>query len=183
MEFRDYDTRLAAYCVIVAQREGRDCVLLSMLSAERTRWGSMWTLPGGGVEYDEGFEDAALREVKEETGYDARIVGMLGARTFTPQDRGSGEVSGRPFKSAAVLFEAVVTGGALGTLEVGGSTDYAAWVPIDDVVPGPHAAQRPPDHSSDGPSLARDGTRVVSTVGYGLDLWRRLQRTRSLPVT
>lgn len=183
MEFRDYDTRLAAYCVIVTQQGGRDCVLLSMLSAERTRWGSMWTLPGGGLEYDEGFEAAALREVKEETGYDARIVGMLGARTFTPQPRGSSGPGGRPFKSAAVIFEAVVTGGTLGTLEVGGSTEYAAWVPIDDVAPGRHAAVPLPDHTSAGPDRARDGVRVVSTVGYALDLWRRLQRMRSLPVT
>lgn len=183
MEFRDYDTRLAAYCVIVSRQDGRDCVLLSMLSADRTRWGSMWTLPGGGVEYDEGFEEAAVREVKEETGFDAEIVGMLGARTFTPQRRGDGEPGGRPFKSAAVIFEAVVTGGTLGTLEVGGSTEYAAWVPIDDVAPGPQAAGRLPDHTSAGPDRTRDGVRVVSTVGYALDLWRRLQRTRSLPVT
>ena len=188
MEFRDYDTRLAAYCVIVTQQDGRDCVLLSMLSAERTRWGSMWTLPGGGVEYDEGFEAAAVREVKEETGYDARIAGMLGARTFTPQRRESGEPDGRAFKSAAVIFEAVVTGGTLGTLEVGGSTEYAAWVPIDDVAPGLLGAPSPVaprllEHTSAGPDHARNGVRVASTVRYGLELWRRLQRTRSLPVT
>lgn len=183
MGFRDYDTRLAAYCVIVSQQHGRACVLLSMLSAERTRWGRMWTLPGGGVEYDEGFEAAAVREVKEETGYDARIVGILGARTFTPQPHGSGAPDGRPFKSAAVLFEAVVTGGRLGTLEVDGSTEYAAWVPIDDVAPVTGTAGPLPDHTSAGPERARDGMRVVSTVGYALDLWRRLQRTRSQAVT
>lgn len=193
MEFRDYDTRLAAYCVIVEQRDGRPCVLLSMLSADRTRWGSMWTLPGGGVEYDEGFEGAAIREVKEETGYDTRILGILGARTFTPQSRGSDEPGGRPFKSAAVLFEAVVTGGELGTLEVDGSTEYAAWVPIEDILPAPSMSTTagtttagttpPPDHSSAGPDRARDGVRVVSTVRYALDLWLRLQRTRSVSVT
>lgn len=183
MEFRDYDTRLAAYCVIVERREGRDCVLLSMLSAERTRWGSMWTLPGGGVEYDEGFDSAAVREVKEETGYDARILGVLGARTFTPQPRRTDEPGGRPFKSAAVIFEAVVTGGELGTLEEGGSTEYAAWVPIEDVMPSQIGSAPPSDHTSAGPDRASDGVRVVSTVGYALDLWLRLQRTRSLPVT
>lgn len=183
MKFRDYDTRLAAYCVIVEQRDGRPSVLLSMLSAERTRWGSMWTLPGGGVEYDEGFEAAAIREVREETGYDASIRGVLGARTFTPESRGAGEPAGRPFKSAALIFEAVVTGGELGTLEVDGSTEYAAWVPIDDVMPDPVGPAPPPDHSSAGPDRARDGVRVVSTVGYALDLWLRLQRTRSVSVT
>lgn len=179
MEFRDYDTRLSAYCVIVEERDGVPCILLSMLSAVRTRWGAMWTLPGGGVDYDEGFERAAVREVREETGYDARITRLLGARTFTPQTSGAGEPGGRPFKSAAVIFEAEVVGGSLGTLEVGGSTDYAAWVPVADIVPGLLAggpsAGAPADHSSEGPTRAADGFPVVSTVSYALDRWARLQ--------
>ncbi|MFC5013218.1 hypothetical protein [Nocardioides plantarum] len=36
-----------------------------------------------------------------------------------------------PFKAVRVLYDATVTGGELGTLEVGGSTDRAAWVLID----------------------------------------------------
>lgn len=172
MGFRDFDTRLAAYCVIVEPRDGQEHVLLSMLRAGNTRWGSMWTLPGGGVEYDEGFEAAAIREVREETGYDARLTGMLGARTFTPRSRTSSR-DPRPFKSAAVLFEAEVTGGELGTLEVDGSTEFAAWVPLADVMPqrDPGAVLR--DHTSEGPYLSREGVRVMSTVGYALDLWAR----------
>ena len=37
---------------------------------------------------------------------------------------------GRPFKSVRLIFEADITGGELGTLEVGGSTDFAEWVPL-----------------------------------------------------
>ncbi len=37
-----------------------------------------WNLPGGSVDGDEGLVEAALRETKEETGYDCEIVSLLG---------------------------------------------------------------------------------------------------------
>ena len=36
-----------------------------------------WTLPGGGVEKDETFEEAAVREMREETGCRARTVKLI----------------------------------------------------------------------------------------------------------
>lgn len=50
-----------------------------VLASRRTRRGDLaWGLAKGGVEQGESFEDAALREVLEETGYTAEIEASLG---------------------------------------------------------------------------------------------------------
>lgn len=36
-----------------------------------------WSIPGGKIEYGETTSEAALRELKEETGVEARIVGLI----------------------------------------------------------------------------------------------------------
>lgn len=41
----------------------------------------LWALPGGGMELGESIEDCAVREVKEETGLDVEIVGLVGVYT------------------------------------------------------------------------------------------------------
>jgi 8-oxo-dGTP pyrophosphatase MutT (NUDIX family) len=41
------------------------------------RYGGMWCLPGGYIEYEESFIDTAHREVREETGLAVRIAGIV----------------------------------------------------------------------------------------------------------
>lgn len=40
-----------------------------------------WSLPAGFVKADETIDEAAIREVKEETGIDAMVHGMIGFRS------------------------------------------------------------------------------------------------------
>lgn len=50
----------------------------------KKRYGGLhgkWSLPAGFVEKDETIDQAALREVKEETGIDCALVGMIGFRS------------------------------------------------------------------------------------------------------
>lgn len=47
-----------------------------------TRDGSVWTLPKGLIEKGEDPAAAALREIGEETGLEARIVRLLGERAY-----------------------------------------------------------------------------------------------------
>lgn len=126
MHFTDYSTRLASYAVIVNEREE---ILLTWFNGGRRRLNPAWSLPGGGVEFDESLLAATVREVHEETGYDVVLGGLLAEHHFTGP---SHELDGRPFRSQRFLFAAEIVGGELGTTEVDGTTDFARWVPIAD---------------------------------------------------
>jgi 8-oxo-dGTP diphosphatase len=60
--------------VVVVQHEGK--VLLGRRNMEPAR--GLWTFIGGFVERGEKVEDAAIREVKEETNLDVQLEGLLG---------------------------------------------------------------------------------------------------------
>ena len=125
MEFRDYDMRLAAYALL-SDAEGR--VLLALWNEEAT---PLWTLPGGGVDLHESVTEAAIREVREETGYEIELVRVLGVVSHVvPGERADG--GGRPLKSVRVVFEGRVVAGEL-TNEVDGTTDEARWIPLAEV--------------------------------------------------
>ena len=54
-----------------------------VLAARRTRRGELaWGLAKGGIEADESSEEAAVREVREETGIEAEIEASLGETRY-----------------------------------------------------------------------------------------------------
>lgn len=151
LHFSEYDTRVAAYAVIV--RDGR--ILLTWFNGSTP----CWSLPGGGVEFDESIEEGIVREAKEESGYDIELGVPLTTSSFTDTDPGRE----RPFKSVRILYSAEIIGGTLGTLEVGGTTDRAEWIGVDDLGGQPRA-----DIVDLALTLVKDGAVTVSTTtGFG----------------
>ncbi|MGI9611826.1 MAG: NUDIX hydrolase [Acidimicrobiales bacterium] len=115
-------TRVAAYAVCIEDER----VLLARVSDGLTTAG-LWVLPGGGIDWGEPPEDAAVREVHEETGLDVSITGSVGVYSMI-WDRSLERPYG-PVHALSIIYTAEVVGGTL-TNEVDGSTDLAAWQPL-----------------------------------------------------
>lgn len=125
MHFTEYDTRLAAYGLLTTD-DGQ--ILLTWFNGGGHAEPG-WTMPGGGVDFDESVEAAVSREVFEETGYRVKVGRVLAEHHFTVPRADNR----RPFRSQRFILAASITGGQLGTTETGGTTDFAQWVPIADV--------------------------------------------------
>jgi 8-oxo-dGTP diphosphatase len=77
----------------------------------------IWALPGGGVEPNEAFDAAAIRETWEETGYKVEIKRLV-AEYHRPQ-----------IKDTVHLFEAYVLSGE--AIQQSRETVAVRWWPVD----------------------------------------------------
>lgn len=79
---RKSETRTEVSAGGVVYRRGPDGVDV-VLAARRTRRGDLaWGLAKGGIEANESSEEAAVREVREETGIEAEIEASLGETRY-----------------------------------------------------------------------------------------------------
>jgi 8-oxo-dGTP diphosphatase len=81
-----------------------------------------WSIPGGRIEFGERAEAAALRELKEETGITARLIGLVDVVDAIFHSRTSGGVT-RHF----VLFDYAAVW-VSGEPQAGDDAAFAAWI-------------------------------------------------------
>lgn len=78
---------------------------------QRRRDNDLWALPGGGMDLGDSLPGAAVREVKEETGLDVEITGLVG--TYTDPRHVIAYSDGEVRRQFNVCFTARITGGEL----------------------------------------------------------------------
>lgn len=107
-----------------------------LLQRGHAPWAGQWNLPAGYVEADEAPEVAALRETREETGFEATIDGLFGVFPFTDDPRGAGVllvyrahvVSGSPVTTPEVRTTGWFDGSDIPETLSGGGHDAAIAV-------------------------------------------------------
>ncbi|GAA0581210.1 NUDIX domain-containing protein [Streptomyces crystallinus] len=111
---------VVAASAVVTDDQG--CILL-----QRRRDNGLWALPGGGMEMGDSLPGAAVREVKEETGLDVEITGLVG--TYTDPRHVIAYSDGEVRRQFNVCFTARITGGTLAVSDE--STDLRFVAPAE----------------------------------------------------
>jgi 8-oxo-dGTP diphosphatase len=114
-------TRIGGYSLCLDD-EGR--ILLARLSVLEADVGG-WTMPGGGIEFGEHPDAAAIRELEEETGLVGEIDGVAGIFSHLYGD--SSFAGGGDLHFLGIIYRMRIVGGELRN-EVDGTTDTCAWV-------------------------------------------------------
>ncbi|MFD3561641.1 NUDIX domain-containing protein [Streptomyces sp. NPDC058686] len=98
----------------------------------------LWALPGGGMEMTDSLPGTAVREVKEETGLDIEITGLVG--TYTDPRHVIAYTDGEVRRQFNVCFRARLVGG---TLAISDESLELRWVAPGDLGSlGMHHTQR-----------------------------------------
>jgi ADP-ribose pyrophosphatase YjhB (NUDIX family) len=94
-----------AASAIVVDGDGR-------LLLHRRQDNGKWALPGGAMELGESLRDCIIREVREETGFDVDVVGIVG--TYTDPKHVYAYDDGEVRQEFSICFLCTVRGGSLG---------------------------------------------------------------------
>ncbi|GAA1506394.1 NUDIX domain-containing protein [Streptomyces synnematoformans] len=109
---------------MVTDDEGR--ILL-----QRRRDNGLWALPGGGMDLGDTLPGCAVREVKEETGLDVEVTGVVG--TYTDPRHVVAYSDGEVRRQFNVCFTARVVGGTLAISEESTELRYVAPADLPDL--------------------------------------------------
>jgi 8-oxo-dGTP diphosphatase len=116
----NYDTRVSAYAIIAQEAE-------ILLASWNRGVEPLWTLPGGGINLHESPDQALVREVREETGYDIEVDQLhVAVLDVIGADK---RVRAVPLRRVRLIYTARVRSGSL-TFEKNGSTSEAQWIPF-----------------------------------------------------
>lgn len=88
-----------------------------------------WALPGGGMDLTDSLPGAAVREVKEETGLDVEITGLVG--TYTDPKHIIAYTDGEVRRQFNVCFTARITGSH--QLEISDESTELRFVPPEEI--------------------------------------------------
>lgn len=108
------------YISKIRKKLGHDCIILNYAGClifdrdgkvllQKRADCNMWGFPGGMVELGESVEEAAVREIKEETGLDVEVTSLYGIYSKYFDSCANGD----KFQSVCVMFKAKIIGGAL----------------------------------------------------------------------
>jgi mutator protein MutT len=98
-----------------------------VLLQKRSKTEELWGFPGGVMELGESATEAAIREVREETGLEVKIESLLGVYTKYEDEYPNGDQA----QPIAIVFKGSVAGGEL--IVDGKETFGLAFYDLDEV--------------------------------------------------
>ncbi|MGP9018458.1 NUDIX domain-containing protein [Streptomyces sp. BR1] len=127
---------VVAASAVVTDGDGRILLL-------RRRDNGLWALPGGGMELADSLPGTAVREVREETGLDIEITGLVG--TYTDPRHVIAYSNGEVRRQFNICFTARVTGGTLAISDESTELRFVSRAELD-ALPMHHTQRLRLDH-------------------------------------